>query len=114
MNQGTYGKDLRERAIKYVLQGGSKRQACKTYRIGHNTMYRWLRDYKATKSFSPKKRTQYYNKHKDEALKQLVAKRADATLMEMAKSLRLSHMSIWRSLERLGLTRKKKQHLQRA
>jgi transposase len=113
MNEGTYSKDLRKRAIEYVLQGGSKREACKTFKIGHNTLYRWLRHYKETKRFTPQKRSNYGRKYKDQALTQYIGKHQDATLMEIGEKLKISYVTVWRALERLNFTRKKKLHLQR-
>lgn len=114
MNEGTYSKDLRKRVIEYVKEGGSKRQACKTYRIGHNTIYRWLRQHQNTKSYHPKKRTEYYRKCDPIKLKALVDQQPDATLEELGSKLKLGTSTVFYALERSKLTRKKKLPLQRA
>ncbi len=114
MNEGTYSFDLRKRVIEFVKEGGSKRQACKTYRIGHNTIYRWLRDFKKNKSYLPKRRKEFYRKCDLEKLQKYNQKNPEATLIEAAEHLRVSHVTIWRSFRQLKITRKKKQRIQRA
>jgi putative transposase len=114
MNKGTYSKDLRKRVIEYVENGGSKKQACTTYNIGHNTIYRWLRQRKESKTFDPKRREIFYRKCDAEKLKGLIKQSPDATLKELGKKLKLQPSTIFYALERLKMTRKKKLHLQRA
>jgi putative transposase len=113
MNEGTYSKDLRKRVIEFVEKGGSKRQACTTYQIGHNTIYRWLRQRKESKTFDPKRRDTFYRKCDAKKLKRLIKQCPDATLKELGEKLKLQPSTIFYALERLKITRKKKLHLQR-
>ena len=42
-----YSEDLREKVISYIMSGGNKREAARVFKIGEDTVYRWLRLQKA-------------------------------------------------------------------
>ena len=56
-----YSLDLRKKVIAFVAQCGSKREAARTFNIGEDTIYRWVRRNKAG-DLSPKKRTDFPRK----------------------------------------------------
>jgi transposase len=104
-----YSIDLRERVIAYVDGGGSKAEACRIFRIGHNTVYLWIRQKKSRGTIEPKKRGKYKARLLDDVkLSEHVRSHPDATLVEMAKTFSVSHVAIWKALRRLKITHKKK------
>ncbi|NKB25125.1 MAG: helix-turn-helix domain-containing protein [Kiritimatiellae bacterium] len=61
--------DLRERVVAYVQAGGKKVEACHIFQVGHDTLYRWLRQHREEGSLHPCKRGKYkVRKIDDQAL----------------------------------------------
>lgn len=108
-----YSVDLRERAIAFVDEGGSKVDACRIFKIGHNTIYLWVRQRKKFGTIAPKVRGKYKTRLLDDAkLSAHVKNHPDATLTEIAKVFSVSHVAIWKALRRLKITHKKKPFVQ--
>ena len=108
-----YSLDLRERVISFIDEGGSKADACRIFKIGHNTVYLWIRQRKSRGTIKPKARGKYKVRLlDDEKVIEYVKKYPDATLMEMAKNFSVSHVAIWKALRRLNITHKKKPSVQ--
>ena len=109
-----YSVDLRERAIAFIDEGGSKVDACRIFKIGHNTIYLWQRQRKKIGTLAPKVRGKYKTRLLDDAkLSAHVKAHSDATLAEIAEVFSVSHVAIWKALRRLNITRKKKPFIQR-
>jgi transposase len=107
-----YSQDLRERVIKSYKEGMPKEDIVKLFRIGISTLNRWIKEYQRSGSIEAKKRTKYRKrKIEDEALKEYVAAHPSATLEEMGRYFKVSGVSIWYRLKKLGITRKKKKNL---
>ena len=88
--------------------------ACRIFKIGHNTIYLWVRQRKKRGTLAPKIRGKYKARLLDDAkLSVHVKGHPDATLMEIAKVFSVSHVAIWKGLRRLKITRKKKPSVQR-
>ena len=103
-----YSADLRERVVAYVVGGGKKGEACRIFQIGHDTLYRWLRQYRETGRVAPRKRGKYTAWKLDEAaLQQHLQTHADASVKELAAVFEVSHVAIWKAGRRLGISRKK-------
>lgn len=102
-----YSEDLREKVISYIMSGGSKREASRVFRIGEDTVYRWLRLHKAG-DLKAKKRTVYPRKIDEQKLRDYVQTHPDHTLEQIAGALSLSIQTIFRWLRRLKITRKKR------
>ena len=110
-----YSVDLRERAIAFIDEGGSKVDACRIFKIGHNTIYLWVRQKKKFGTLAPKARGKYKTRLLDDVkLSAHVKNHPDATLLEIAKVFSVSHVAVWKALRRLKITRKKKPSVQRA
>jgi putative transposase len=108
-----YSIDLRERVIGFIDEGGSKAEACRIFKIGHNTIYLWIRQRKDRGTIKPKPRGKYKVRLLDDVeLSKYVKEHPDATLIEMAKDFSVSHVAIWKALRRLKITRKKKPSVQ--
>lgn len=103
-----YSVDLRERAVAFVLNGGSKVTACEIFQIGENTLYRWLRQRRTLGHVTPKARGKTMpRKLADAELLAYVAGHPDATLAEMGQHFAVSPVAIWKACQRLAITRKK-------
>lgn len=104
-----YSVDLRERAVAFIEEGGSKVDACRIFKIGHNTIYLWVRQRKMLGTLAPKIRGKYKTRLLDDVkLAAHVKEHKDATLGEIASVFSVSHVAIWKALRRLKITRKKK------
>ena len=109
-----YSVDLRERAVAYVEGGGKKVKACEIFQIGHDTLYRWLRQHREQGTLQPRQRGKYKKrKIDDQALISYVAKHPDATLEEIGSVFEVSAVGIWKACKRLQITRKKNASLRR-
>lgn len=97
----THSKDLRERVISFVEQGGSKVEAAKLFKVNRTCIYNWLRQPIASKT-GPK------GAHTLDmaALAEHVRTQPDALLVERAEAFGVSHVGIWKALRRLGMSKK--------
>ena len=110
-----YSVDLRERAVAFVLKGGSRGTACEIFQIGENTLYRWLRQHRSVGHVAPKIRGKTTpRKLADAELRGYVDGHPDATLAEMGEHFAVSAVAVWKACQRLAITRKKNRTLPRA
>ena len=110
-----YSVDLRERAVAFIDEGGSKVDACRIFKIAYNTIYLWEIQRKKFGSVAPKVRGKYKTRLLDDAkISTHVKSHPDATLKEIAEVFSVSHVAIWKALRRLNITRKKKPFVYRA
>jgi transposase len=114
----TLSMDLREKVMKAIRGGMSRRQAAARFDIGPATAVRWAKRVEITGEVAPAKmggdrRSQRIEAHADFILAQIKDK-PDMTIMELRDELRERHGlavgygTIWRFLARHGITRKKK------
>jgi transposase len=54
-----YSEDLRKRVIESHKEGKEKGEIIKIFKIGISTLNRWIREYEASGSYGPKRRTSY-------------------------------------------------------
>lgn len=110
--------DIRKKVMKAIEGGLSRRQAAARFDIGPSTAVRWAKRVELTGDVSPLKmggdhRSQSIEAHADFILGQIEAK-PDLTIMELREKIRERHGlsfgygTVWRFLERHGITRKKK------
>ena len=57
-----YSKDLRERAIKYLLSGHSYRETAKTFNVGTPALGRWKKMFEEQGDFQDKPRKSFLEK----------------------------------------------------
>lgn len=116
--------DLRERVIGVVEGGLSRRAAAERFGVGVATAVRWMRSWRESGSAAPRplggdRRSHRIEVHAEELLA-LVAKTPDITLREIAEHLSKAHglrvveSTVWRFLDRHGMTFKKNRARQRA
>jgi transposase len=115
-----YSLDLRTRVIR-ALDGGLKADAVATrYEVSVAWVYRLAQRRRETGSIVPRKQTKFRGRalSNDEELRlvTLITARPDATLAELQHALptRAALSTLWRTINRLGLTVKKNRTRRRA
>ena len=116
--------DLRERLISAVEGGQSRRAAAERFGVAASTAIKWVDRWRRTGHVRPRpqggdKRSQPIEAHAREILA-LVGERPDISLAEIAvyldemHGLRVALSTVWRLLDRHGMTFKKTRARQRA
>ena len=97
----SYSKDLRQRVIKFVKEGGTRQQASAQFSVSLRTVYYWLNESTPQKC-GPKK------PHKIDmlALRENLETQPDAYLSERAEHFNVTPRAIFYALKRLGVTKK--------
>jgi len=99
----SYSIDMRERALKYVFEGGKHAEACKIFGISRKTLYNWLH----RESLAPKEtRKSFTRKLNKEALVEHVREHPDALLRERAVHFGVRVNSIWVALKKMNISKK--------
>jgi len=115
--------DLRARVVAAVENGQSRRSAATRFGIAPSTAIKWLDRWHRQGDVAPKarggdRRSSPIEAHAGEILA-LIAERPDITLAEIAAHLQARHgltvalSTVWRLLDRRGLTFKKNRARQR-
>jgi transposase len=111
----SYSLDLRERVIEAVEAGASRREAAERFEISVSSSVKWLQRWREVGSAAPKPRGGSVSPLEEFAkqILALVAAQPDLTLQETLAELRkqrirTSRSSLWRFLDRHGITFKKK------
>jgi transposase len=103
--------DLRQRVADFVRSGGSKAEAARRFKVGEASVYRWLKpgglEHKRPGPKNPRKLDW-------EQLRRQVEAHNDMTQAERARHFQVSRHCIWHALQRLQVTRKKKDRVPRA
>lgn len=101
----SYSKDLREKAIKYVEQGGLIKEACKIFEISRSSFQRWRVRQKRTGNVAVKTRETSPYKLDPSELRTYVDQHPDAYLNEIAAHFKVTGPCILFALRRLKITR---------
>jgi len=111
----SYSGDLRERVIGAVEAGASRREAGERFEISASSSIRWLQRWHESRSAAPKPRGGSVSPLEEFAAEilALIDEQPDLTLVETVAELRrrrirTSRSSLWRFLDRHGITLKKK------
>ena len=110
--------DIREKVMKAIAGGMSRRQAATRFDIGPATAVRWARRVETSGSVAPSKmggdrRSQRIEAHAD-FIRAQIKEQPDLTIMELREKIRERHGvgfgygTVWRFLARHRITRKKK------
>jgi transposase len=112
---GPYSKDLRERVAAAVDHGeGSQREIARRFCVSLTFVFRLLRRRREAGTLDPKPHggcpPPALGPDEPQRLAELIREKPDATLDQLRDrgGFRCSLTTLWRSLRRLGLTRKKK------
>lgn len=116
--------DLRERLIAAVEDGQSRRAAAKRFGVAASTAIKWVKRWRQEGHVRPRPMGGDRHSHRMEAhaaeILGLVRERPDITLAEIAAhlkeahGLRVAHSTVWRLLDRHGMTFKKNRARKRA
>ena len=109
--------DLRDRLVSAVDDGMTRRSAAKRFGVAPSTAIKWVDRWRRTGDIGPRPRGGDHRSHRIEAhaeeILALIEERPDITLAELAAHLDESHgvvvaqSTIWRLLDRRGMTFKK-------
>lgn len=99
-----HSNDLRQRVLSFVLGGGSKAEAARTYNVGRSRIYVWLSDVNQPTGKPGPKRNRKVNAA---ALMQRVEERPDSGLRELGAEFGVHYSTIHYALKRLNYSRKK-------
>jgi transposase len=110
--------DIREKVMKAIVGGMSRRQAAARFDIGPATAVRWAKRVETSGSVAPSKmggdrRSRRIEAHAKFILAQL-EEQPDLTILELREKIRehhgvgFGHATVWRFLARHRITRKKK------
>jgi len=116
--------DLRERLVSAVDGGMTRRSAAQRFGVAASTAIKWMDQWRRTGDLAPRprggdRRSARIEVHAEEVLR-LVAETPDITLEELAEHLHEGHglkvdpSTVWRLLDRHGMTFKKNRARQRA
>ena len=99
-----YSEDLRQRAIDFVNNGGSKTAAAERYSISRAILYVWL---KAESLVPAKTGPKGHTKLDTVRLQTLIVEKPDAYLDELGQELGVSAFTVAYGLNKLKISRKK-------
>lgn len=107
-----YSMDLRTRVLADCDAGLTSKEVAAKFRVSRSWVDRVMQRRRETGEVSPRPQTVFKKQAfagQEDRLRALVAARPDRTLAELRDALRsaASLSSLWRALDRLGLTRKK-------
>jgi transposase len=102
-----YSTDLRERAVSYIHEGGSRKDAVRIFKISYRTLSAWLRQLKEEGTLSPKPKGSRPWKLDHEAVVDYVKEHNDSTLEEIASHFDTHVSVIDYILKKYKVTRKK-------
>ena len=112
-----YSLDLRERVIKAVVAGASRREAAEQYGLSPSVVIIWMQRWEATGSIAAKPSGGSISPLEDHAefLLDLVAEQPDLTLDEIVEAMSEagiagSRTAVWRFFERHEVSFKKKRY----
>ena len=117
-----YSEDLRERIVRAVEGGMSRNAAAKHFGVAVSTVVKLLQRWSATGSVKPAQfggwKKPSLAGHEDR-IRSLVAETCDSTVRELlarlaAEGIETRHSTLAAFLQRLGLTRKKRQPMRRS
>jgi len=104
--------DLRRRVVKFIREGGGKREAALRFGVGEASVYRWVAQEDETAYKKPGPRNS--RKLNREDLGENVLRHADWTMAERARYFKVSVFCIHYNLNKLRVSRKKNDALHTA
>ncbi|BAP56963.1 transposase [Thioploca ingrica] len=104
----SYSVDLRERVVKFVMKGNSRRQASNLFEVHYNTVKSWVRIYQAEGRITPSQSAGLKPYKLDrEALTREVQEPPELFQSEQAQTFGVVQSTISKAFQQLGITRKK-------
>lgn len=110
-----YSKDFRECVVQNILDGMPRQEALNIFKIGSDTLTRWLRWHRQKGDLSTPSRGRYkFRKLSDDELISFIEGHSDSTLEEISAHFGVSTTAIFKRLKLLDITRKKNHAIRRA
>ena len=115
-----YSLDLRERVVRACDSGTAVAAVAARFDVSLAWVYRVIQRRRETGSIEPRKQTKFRSRAlsstEEVRLVALITARPDATLAELQRALptRAALSTLWRTIDRLGLTVKKNRTRRRA
>ena len=103
-----YSKDLRDRIIKDVKDGGTYEEVGKKYNVSRSAIGRWYLRYKEEGNYEAKKNLGAKRKIDLTLLKEYVEANKDMKLKEASEYLKVSIYAVSYWLKKIGYSYKKK------
>jgi transposase len=107
-----YSMDLRERVVQAWDVSGDAEEVAATFAVSRAWVHRLVQRRRETGSIAPRKQTKFRSRRlegQEHRLSMLITARPDATLAELRDALPTTAAlsTLWREIDRLGLTVKK-------
>ena len=104
-----YSLDLRQRALNYIANGGSRLEASKIFGVTVPTVANWLSRQKQ-QDLAPKMKGSKPSKIDNEKLKKYIEDHPDSYLREIAIVFNSTLQAVFYACKRINVTLKKKPH----
>lgn len=104
-----YSLDLRQKALNYIANGGSRSEAAKIFGVTTRTLANWLSRQKQ-QDLAPKMKGSNPSKIDNEKLKQYIKDHPDSYLREIAQVFSSTLQAVFYACKRLNITLKKRSH----
>ena len=104
----TYSIDLRKRVVEFVIDGGSKAEASRRYKVSLWCVNNWCK----REDLTPQPQQGRKRKLDWEALSRHIQEHPDALLRERAQHFGVHTNAIWYASRQMKLTRKKNSQVQ--
>jgi transposase len=102
-----YSLDLRQRALNYIANGGSRSEASKIFGVTARTLANWLSRQKQ-QDLAPKMNGSNPSKIDNEKLKKYIEEHPDRYLREIAEVFGSTLQAVFYACKRLNITLKKR------
>jgi transposase len=115
-----YSMDLRQRVVRACDRGLRVAEVAAQFDVSAAWVYRLVQRRRESGSIAPRQQTKFrgraLSRHEEDRLVALITARPDATLAELQHALptRAALSTLWRTIDRLGLTVKKNRTRRRA
>ncbi len=105
-----YSKDLRERVMAFVNEGGGQAEAVARFSVSRSSVVRWSKLLRETGQVAARTQGRKWGVSKvaAEALRDYVTAHADQNLVEVGKHFGVSGVMIWKRLKQIGFIFKKR------
>ena len=105
-----YDKRFKTQTMEYYIKNGDARKTSKTFGISPNTLNTWRKEYQEHGEFKIKPRPANNKKLNEEDLQAYLEENPDSYQGETAAHFGVTQQCISRALQRLNITRKKRQN----
>jgi transposase len=109
-----YDEKYKRTVVEYRNEGHSLESTSKIFKVSESAIKVWVKQLKEKGHLEKKELNRTFKKIDPEELKKAVSQTPDALLRELAEQFNCSKMAIKTALDKLKITRKKKDKIQGA